>query len=830
MKQAGVLWACVVFVSACGGGTSAEDAGAPDSGAHDGSTSDAGDADAGDTGPALCGDDSECDDGLFCNGGERCAPSDATADTFGCVLGTDPCLAGQTCDGSAARCQTECELHGDADGDGHASIDCSGDDCDDSDPNRYPDNSEVCDAAKHDEDCDPTTFGFRDMDGDGFPDDQCCNVDASGADVCGTDCEDGVPGVHPTEAESCNGIDDNCDGVADEGLRIDAYHPDCDGDRYGATGSAGIMGCAAPAMAPPCAAPSSVSAWAPNAGDCDDTNDAINSGTSEDSCNGIDDNCDGLLSAVEDADRDGFASIACSGTDCDDTDAAIHPGATEVCDGIDSDCSLVTGAGGADPAEDADGDGHAPLGAACAGGWPTDDCDDAHDTVYPGSAEVCDGLDNDCNSTVDDAALTDADCTSSLTGVSAAVCSAGVCSSTTCLMGWEDCDVDGTNGCEINLVTDVANCGSCGHACMLACGAGSCDEAVEVSAGNAHTCARRASGEVTCWGLNSIGECGDGTTVLSRPRPVATVDLVDAVQVSAGYFHSCARRSTGEVVCWGYNRRGQLGDGTRTNQSRPTAVLGLTDAVDVATAGDLPGGVHSCALRSTGEVVCWGYNTYGEIGDGTTTERLTATAVVGLTDAVELSLGSGHSCARRATGEVVCWGYNRFGQLGDGTVVDRTTPVAVSGLTDAVEISAGSIHTCARRASGQVVCWGRNYDNELGDGTNMERHVPTATSGLADAVQISAGGKHTCARRSSGQVVCWGYNFYGQVGDGSSMQRAVPTNVSGLADTTDVSAGVSHTCALRTSGQLVCWGYGYYGRLGSGDELDRLTPSNVSTL
>ncbi|NOY90804.1 MAG: hypothetical protein GXP55_06290 [Deltaproteobacteria bacterium] len=200
----GVAWLLGLALAACGGGgggdSDAGDADVADSEIADGDTED---ADAG------CSLDEDCDDGLYCNGPERCAPDDPTADTRGCAPAPDACLEGQTCDEDTDLCLTECDVSGDADGDGHDSIDCGGDDCDDADASRFPGATEVCDLD--DEDCDPTTFG-DDADGDGFQSSACCN----GPTSCGLDCNDAVNTVNPGAAEQCNGgIDDNCNGLAD---------------------------------------------------------------------------------------------------------------------------------------------------------------------------------------------------------------------------------------------------------------------------------------------------------------------------------------------------------------------------------------------------------------------------------------------------------------------------------------------------------------------------------------------------------------------------------------------------------------------------------------
>jgi hypothetical protein len=180
--------------------------------------------------------------------------------------------------------------------------------------------------------------------------------------------------------------------------------------------------------------------------------------------------------------------------------------------------------------------------------------------------------------------------------------------------------------------------------------------------------------------------------------------------IAAGDTHSCARLSDGTVRCWGANNYGQLGNGTTTGSSTPVAVNGMTAAVEIAA-----GGKHNCARLSNGTVNCWGLNGYGQLGNGSTTTFFSAPVVVsGMSTAIDIAAGANHSCAVLSNGTVNCWGDNSYGQLGNGTSggISRT-PVAVSGISTATAIVAGGTHSCARLSDGTVRCWGRNNSAQL---------------------------------------------------------------------------------------------------------------------
>jgi alpha-tubulin suppressor-like RCC1 family protein len=337
-----------------------------------------------------------------------------------------------------------------------------------------------------------------------------------------------------------------------------------------------------------------------------------------------------------------------------------------------------------------------------------------------------------------------------------------------------------------------------------------------ITAGHGHTCALTSAGGLKCWGWNDYGQLGDGTTT-ERLTPADVSGFNNGGRViSAGYGHTCALTSAGGAKCWGWNSHGQLGDGTTTTHFTPVDVSGLTSGVRTISTGEL----HTCALTSVGGVKCWGYNGHGELGDGTMIDRLAPVDVSGLTSEVTaITVGDYHTCALTSAGGVKCWGYNDDAQLGDGSWDDHHTPVQVSGLTSGVAaISAGGRHTCALMSTGAVKCWG-----------DAQQTTPHDVNGLtSDVTAISAGGDHTCALTSVGGVKCWGWNDYGQLGDGTITQRFMPVEVSGLTGgITAIAAGRFHTCALTNTGGVKCWGWNYYGQLGNGLLAYRTTPVAV---
>jgi serine/threonine-protein kinase len=241
---------------------------------------------------------------------------------------------------------------------------------------------------------------------------------------------------------------------------------------------------------------------------------------------------------------------------------------------------------------------------------------------------------------------------------------------------------------------------------------------VEQVALNIHGgCVRQDQGRVKCWGANKYGQVGDGTTT-ARLAPVEVEGAQGALSIALGQDHGCAVFGDGTVRCWGRNADGELGTGDRSDHSVPTPVTGLQGAVAVAL-----GGHFSCAMTHDGAVWCWGSNGDGELGTGgAEPSRPTPAQVVGLDGVRQISAGWRHACARSKAVGIRCWGQNSFGQVGDGTTTNRPIPIPVPGSF--TQIAAGRMHTCGLRKEGGVACWGRNDEGQLGDATKQNRLEP----------------------------------------------------------------------------------------------------------
>lgn len=312
-------------------------------------------------------------------------------------------------------------------------------------------------------------------------------------------------------------------------------------------------------------------------------------------------------------------------------------------------------------------------------------------------------------------------------------------------------------------------------------------------------------------------------TIIVNGRPL------QAVAVAKASGHACAITPEGGVVCWGANSYGQLGDGTVTYRAGPVAVLGLESGVTDISAG----GSTTCAIQS-GALKCWGHNSAGQLGDNTTNPSNVPRTVSDMYSGVtKVSVGSTSAVCAVKDGGAYCWGYNGQGQLGDGSTTSRAVPTPVVGLaTGVTDISTRASHSCAVQAT-TAKCWGMNYAGQVGDGSTTTRLTPVLVDIQGQMLRsISVGNDHTCAityqgvpPRDTRRIRCWGANSTGQLGDGTTVGKVTPVELLGTG-ATSISAGWGFTCAGSSTGAL-CWGSNGSGQLGTGGNEGHTTPTPV---
>lgn len=322
-----------------------------------------------------------------------------------------------------------------------------------------------------------------------------------------------------------------------------------------------------------------------------------------------------------------------------------------------------------------------------------------------------------------------------------------------------------------------------------------------------HSCAVRRDHTLWCWGDNTMGQLGDGTTeTQTSPTQVAGENWAS---VAVGELYTCGLDTSGGVRCWGDNQKHELGS--------------ASGCQSVFTGGNT-----TCVLRAGGSLACWGDNEYGQVGVGSSTAVASAATIPGTWSTV--AIGARHVCAIQADSTLWCWGWNGSGQLGLGVGAgqQKNAPVQVEG-TGWTSVGCGPVSTCAIKNDGTLWCWGQNSSGQLGDGTSGARSAPGQVPGSGWQSVVMGGtwfaDGHACAIKSDGTLWCWGYNRYGQLGIGSTAKQTTPAQVTGRW--THVAAGKIATCGIDLDGGLLCWGGNGIGTLGIGFAATRLTPTQI---
>lgn len=352
----------------------------------------------------------------------------------------------------------------------------------------------------------------------------------------------------------------------------------------------------------------------------------------------------------------------------------------------------------------------------------------------------------------------------------------------------------------------------------------------KVAPGTDHTCAILGDATVKCWGTNSTGQLGNGSTVATAST-VTVPAISNAIDISSGNAFTCVIVGTtpsdtsGRVKCWGEGSLGQLGNGSSSDSSSPVDVNSITTASQISARSG-----HVCIVTTAGNVLCWGEGSSGQLGNNASNDSnipITANTfgpdnyalTPATTKAFQVSVGDQHSCARVSTSNgsaglgVKCWGATNHGELGNGAALCQVNvicdpknpnpqPQSVTGISSAAFLAAGAHHTCVSLTNNTVRCWGEGSSGQLGNNATNHSAVPVTVSGLSSTSYISSGQSFSCGS-SSGTLMCWGLNSGGQLGNGSTTNTKIPVVASSIAassfDSATLMGGIARTCMKLTA-------------------------------
>ncbi len=338
--------------------------------------------------------------------------------------------------------------------------------------------------------------------------------------------------------------------------------------------------------------------------------------------------------------------------------------------------------------------------------------------------------------------------------------------------------------------------------------------AAQVFAGGSATCSLSAEGLASCWGLSLM--VGDGDT-LNRMLPKRVKGDISFSTLSPGLTHVCGISQDQSLYCWGLNAFADT-SGKLIGVLNPTRL-----ATDLKWVQASTGIEHNCALATDQTPYCWGVNTRGQLGVAIadTVVRLIPTPVYGGFKFSSITSGAAHSCGLTTDRTAFCWGWNSNGQLGDGTTISRVAPTAVGAALTFQSLGAGEVWTCGLTTVGKVYCWGSVA------GVSQNQTTPITYASAPTFTSLSVGGTHACALTADGTAYCWGGNNAGQVGDSTTTVRAAPTKVAGGFKFVSISAGDIHTCGRLVDNSVLCWGLNRFGELGDSKASFRVSPRYI---
>jgi|GEM_PF-1034439 len=346
----------------------------------------------------------------------------------------------------------------------------------------------------------------------------------------------------------------------------------------------------------------------------------------------------------------------------------------------------------------------------------------------------------------------------------------------------------------------------------------------EISVGQFHSVAIRDNGTLWAWGQNTNGQLGDGTNI-NKSYPIQIGEDNDWKVVSAGGYHTVAIKEDGTLWAWGANNFGQLAilGGSITRYS-PVKVDTMHNWKFVSC-----GTYHSIALKTDSTLWVWGYNNYGQLGDGTNTQKNTPTQILNTTPWKIVRAGGSHTVAIKYDSTLWTWGENIFGGLGDGTTSSKNIPVHISPSNYWIDVSAGASHTLAIKSDSTLWGWGYNGYGGVGDGTTINRKLPVLIDVSRNWKSIFAKASFSIGTKLDGTLWGWGRNDVGSLGNGTTTTLLLPEQISGLTDWHMIASGVSgHNIASRAGGSLWAWGHNSAGQVGDSTNTNRNIPISIS--